>query len=196
MSKEFDMGKYTVFIIQMDQHFLYLPIYFAKHKGFFGYVPDEYEIDFKTSLERTDISAYEELMLRRTNENEIKFAITDPTVVINRPLGVHEPSPVILAAMITNAAFWAVDHRAHEIKHFSDLGSFDKVIAYHPGTTSYGIAARVLREAGKDVSELNIKTVNRGEELLALTYSEHGTVAISPDILEIDALIDRGGNGT
>ncbi|MCH7575220.1 MAG: hypothetical protein IIA59_08860 [Candidatus Marinimicrobia bacterium] len=178
-------------IVQMDKHFLYLPVHYAKKCNFFDYIPREFEItEIITSDKRTDESAYAMLMDTTDRNSEIAFAVCDPTVILDMPPRDKNRSPAILAALITNAAFWAVNHKTHRIDNLKDLGKFDKIIAYPPGTTSYGIANRIYHDSRKKqpVDEF-VEVVDSGRELLKLTDSEKSTVALSPNPLAIDALI-------
>lgn len=179
-------SKEVIEIVQMHQHFLYLPLYYARHCNFFGLLPKRYEIRFRDSLEKTDQSAYAMLMDRSSKDNaNIQFAICDPVTVFNTPIE-DDQSPVILAGLITNAAFWAVDRRTHRVTVLRDLSQFDRIIAFNKGTTSFGIARRIFTDAGKTD---NIKLVEPGQELVALSQSEIGTVALSPDVLAIHDLV-------
>lgn len=189
-------SEHKVAIVTTDKHFLYLPLYYAHHCDYFGYVPPHYSIEIRDSQKRTDVSAYDALLGRVGSDADIVFAVFDPIFVLSQDLGAAEPEPALLAGLITNAAFWAVDHRSHRVRYLHDLGAYDRIIAYKPGTTSYSIAAKVHRSSNK-TTPLNefIESVERGREVLALTDdNRENTLALSPDILAIDALLaqERG----
>lgn len=172
-------------IVVMDYHFLYLPLFYAQHKAFFGYIPENYQIEITRSAEHTDVATFEMLMDTSSAKNaRVDFAVADPSAILSRPT-FADPAPAILAALISNTAFWAVDRKSHTIITPQDLATFQNIIAFHPGTTSYAIAQRIFKSANKTPS---IKSVHPQQELVALQDSKN-TVALSPDILGIDALI-------
>jgi hypothetical protein len=176
-------------IVVMDTHFLYLPLFYAKHKNFFGFLPPNYSVDIVRSSDRTDLSAFSMLMDTTSTKNMgIDFAVCDPACVLDTGYD-SGPSPVVLAELISNTAFWAIDRKSPPTAFLKDLGQFTKIIAFHPGTTSYGIASRISRDGGKDLH--TIKSVYPNEELSALRGSASGTVALSPDILGIDHLLSN-----
>lgn len=175
-----------VTIIQTGHHFLYLPLHYAIEANFFGCVPDVYEIDLWCSPKKTDRDAYLNLKNGRAeNHDYIGFAIADPAELLH-DTDHNINSPVILAGLITNSSFWAVDRRTHSVRVVSDLGEFDHIIAFPEGTTSNGIAKRIYRDAKKNPS---IISVNFGEELTTLTTTQKGTVALTPDLLALDKLL-------
>lgn len=179
-------------IIQMARHFLYLPFYFAASEkiNFFNFLPSRSEIALRTSKLATDSDTYARLMDTGSAINaHVDFAITDPVQILpqyGNSAPVSGSRPVVLAAMITNAAFWAVDRRTHEVAFLRDLAKFDQIIAFKEGTTSYGIAHRIFKDAAKPE---NILKVDSPTELTALTDSNPGTVALSPNLLGIVDLL-------
>lgn len=180
-----DTGRRKIKIVVMDKHFLYLPLYYAKYRNFFGFVPRNYELEIVLSAGHTDESAYQMLMDSGYGKNtEVDFAVADPSVTLNTSNS-FEGTPAILASLITNTAFWAVDRKTHQIVLPKDLADFQKIIAFKPGTTSHSIAQRIFRDASKSPS---IQPVNPSQELIALQKSTN-TVALSPDILGIDHLL-------
>ncbi|MBZ0110371.1 MAG: hypothetical protein K8F52_17105 [Candidatus Scalindua rubra] len=184
--------KTKVQIVEVDEFFLYLPLYFAKDQGFFGFVPDKYEIEIIKSKKKTDNSAYEMLMGTSDDYSDIMFAICDPITVLNKGLKGKFKEPIILASLITNYAFWAVNHQTHKVIMLKDLGKFEKIICYEPGTTSYAVAKRIYHDANvKKPIEDFIVTVQPNSELTRFTEAKPGTVVISPDLLGIDALVGR-----
>lgn len=179
--------KKTMQIVVMDEHFLYLPLYYAYDKNFFGLLPENYELKIIRSADRTDDSAFKMLMDTRSLGNaNVNFAVADPTTTL-RDTSFENSSPAILAALINNTAFWAVDRRTYTIRDPKDLATFKQIIAFKPGTTSHSIAQRIFRDAKKIQS---ILPVNPSQELVALEESTD-TVALSPDILAIDHLLSH-----
>jgi hypothetical protein len=175
----------NVEIVQMGRHFLYLPLYYARHNDFFGYIPSEYNIDIVHAWPPTDQRAYEMLMDTSHAEcSRIAFAICDPTRILDTALNVTA-DPVILAALITNAAFWAIDRRSKKLVYLKDIADFSEIICYGQGTTSYGIARRIFVRAQKTPS---LFPVEPAQEFTALK-NRAGAIAISPDILSADELV-------
>lgn len=182
--------KKTLQIVVMDEHFLYLPLYYAYDKKFFGLVPENYDLKIIRSTDRTDASAFRMLMdTRSAGQSNVGFAVADPTTTL-RDTSFEDRSPAILAALINNTAFWAVDHRTHVIRSPKDLAVFKQIIAFKPGTTSHSIAQRIFRDANKSQS---ILPVNTSQELIALQENTD-TVALSPDILAINHLLSHKEN--
>lgn len=173
-------------IIEMAHHFLYLPVHYAHHAKFFGCVPDRYELSVESTPSKTDRGAYRQLMSgAKSGDDYIGFAVADPAELLHDQDTQLSP-PVVLAGLITNSSFWAVDRRTHKIRFLRDLASFDKIIAFAEGTTSNGIAHRIYRDANKRPS---VRSVEPGKELTLLTSSPKGTMALTPDLLGIDKLL-------
>ena len=172
-------------IVIMDDHFLYLPLFYAQSENFFGHIPEGYNIEITTSSDHTDELTFKMLMDTNSAKNaDINFAVADPTIILSHQAS-YEATPAILAAMISNTAFWAVDRKSHIVIEPQDLAAFQNIIAFHPGTTSYSIARRIFKDAKKPPS---ILPVHPNQELIALLRNTN-TVALSPDILGIDALL-------
>jgi hypothetical protein len=178
----------TTKIVVMDDHFLYLPLFYAKHRDFYGFIPPHYKVDIVKSADKTDISAFKMLMDVSSSRNaDINFAVCDPACVLTA-VGTSPPIPIVLAELISNTAFWAVDRTDRPASFLSELTAFKNIISFKPGTTSYGIASRIVRE-GKGNHAPTIRPVDPGHELVRLRTSERSTVALSPDILGIDHLL-------
>ncbi len=173
-------------IVQMDEHFLYLPLYFAQEQDFFGRIPPDYAVEVVNARPHTDEQAYRHLMDVASNDaRDVLFAICDPAVILT----VDPVSPctaAVLAGLVTNAAFWAIDHKVRKVSLLRDLAEFDKIISYQPGTTSYAIATRIFLDSGRTPQ---IYPVDPKQELQALKKSPQGWTALSPDILEIEHLL-------
>lgn len=183
------MGKndpIQVSIMEMAHHFLYLPLHFAEKANYFNFIPPNYKISIESAPSKTDKEAYN-LLIRGSTPGRpfIGFAVCDPAELILDEED-HLLKPVILAGLITNSSFWAVDRKTHTVRFLTDLALFDNIIAFREGTTSYGIARRIYRDANKPPS---IQSVDPGNELTTLTSSKTGTMALTPDILGIDKLI-------
>ncbi len=180
----------TVHIAQMGQHFLYLPLYYACSKRFFDLVPANYSVRVVTAEEKTDESAFRMLMdddLGR--RKDVLFAVCDPTVILDRGNWLGRV-PQLLGALVTNAAFWAVDRGTLRSELLEDLAEFESVISFRPGTTSHAIATKILHIGrARRLRPIQIRSVDPGEELIELKRSPN-TIALSPDILGVDDLID------
>lgn len=187
------MSRRRIRIVEMGKHFLYLPVYFAEHKNFFGLLPDDVHVEIERCEAGTDEATYAQMMDRSAEFCDDVIAITDPIQILNTPLNSSQ-KPAILATLVTNGAFWAVNHGEQTINGLRDLGLFERVIAFRPGTTSYSIAARIARESGKPTPlDQFIEVVDPGNELLLLTDTQKGknAVALSPDVLRIENMIQN-----
>ncbi len=175
----------TLQILQQERHFLYLPLYYAHHMDYFGYIPAA-KIEIVNSSEHVDEAVYNRLMSPHIHRNDkVAFAVVDPAYALRNPQVGHLTS-AILGGLITNAAFWAVDRSHRRLTHLEELSSYDKIISFKPGSTSYGIAKRIF--GNRTNGDENIIKVDPGRELIALTQNPPGTIALSPDILEITYL--------
>ena len=177
-----------VTIATAGEHFLYLPLYYAADRNFFDLLPPDYRVEVDSESRSDDTAC--DMLLNTSFEDwrQVFFAVCDPTAVLHYIEEHPMARPVVLAGLVTNMAFWAVDRRTHEVRTVADLGAFDTVLAYERGTTSYRIAEHIAREAR---TELKIDVVEMGKEILALPKRPKGTLALSPNILEIDALLAR-----
>jgi len=185
------MTRRSIHILEMSKHFLYLPIYYAHDQGFFGFLPSDIAIVIEPCDGHTDDATYDQMMDSTPRYRDYEMAITDPIQALRTPL-TSMRKPAILATLVTNAAFWAVNHAQHTVQSFRDLGAFDRVIAYAPGTTSHNIALRIGRDSG-NLRQL-IDVVEPGKELLRLTGGTMGrhAVALSPDLLHIEEMTSLG----
>ena len=77
-----------------------------------------------------------------------------------------------LAGLLTNSAFWVVNHKANKGPFLENLSTFDEIISYKKGTTSFGIASRIFHDPTKAAA---IRTVNPKEELNLLVDSSPNT---------------------
>ncbi len=185
------MQRKRIRILQMGKHFLYLPVYFARENNFFGLLPANVHVEIETADKRTDQGTYRQ-MIDNVPTSEYVLAVTDPIRIFDTSLS-SQRKPAVLATLVTNGGFWAINHGSHQINGLRDLGSFERVIAYRPGTTSYNIAARIARDTGKTTLESFIDVVDPGNELLMLMDPLRGrnAVALSPDVLTIEELIEK-----
>jgi ABC-type nitrate/sulfonate/bicarbonate transport system substrate-binding protein len=171
-----------VLVCEMSQHFLYLPFYYAKENDFFGYLPSGYTVEMEGALPKTDVRALKK-MLAKDDEDILRFALCDPSPLLDMQTDEDDP-PAVVAAVITNAAIWAVDKDAEPVTCFDELQKFQKIIAFGKGTTTFGMARRLVGASGYH----RIETVDPGQELDAL-LAVKDAVAFSPEILEAVAAI-------
>src|SRR5690348_14446824 len=102
------MAERSIHILQMGKHFLYLPIYYAHRRAFFGYLPPNVEVVIDEPLaEHTDAAVYDQLMDESLDYRDSVMAIADPTQILRTPLS-SEKLPAVLATIVTNGAFWAI----------------------------------------------------------------------------------------
>src|SRR5687767_2880093 len=113
-----------VHILQMGKHFVYLPLYYAHSRGFFGHLKEPVSIVIDEPLPPyTDTATFDHVMDRSPRHRDFVMCITDPTQAL-QPLSTELHRPAVLATLVTNGSFWAVDHRTRTIKGLRDLGSF------------------------------------------------------------------------
>lgn len=174
----------TVTVEQMDDFFLYLPLHLALSKNCFGFLPNGYRLNLRSSYPPTDRQAFNRLMDPGTG---VWFAVCDPTEVL-RYDNFPDVTPALLATIVTNAAFWAVNRGTQEIRLFRDLAVYREIISYDEGTTSYGIAHRIKTLPNR-THDANLRQVHVGDELTRLKESEVGTVAITPNVLGLEELL-------
>ena len=179
-----------VTILLMNRHFLYLPLYVAQFDHpkssklpFFGKVPPQYSVEVRLAQRqssRTDKGVFAELMDARLGSSSIMFAVCDPTVLLARP----DKNARMAASLITSSAFWAVNHDAKDVRLVSDLSSFNQILCYERGTTSNLIARRIAK-GSKD----KLRVVQSTDEIQQLDKLGEGTLAISPELLNIANLV-------
>ncbi len=168
-------------IIQTAQGFLYLPLYYARRRRFFGHVPPNYEIRIVHSRYGSDVSAFSQMMDGSRGSTDVLFSVCDPAELLMGDAIEHLEAR-LLCGLVRNAAFWAVDRGRQTIEHHTHLARYPEIITFHEGTTGYYIADKIRRDA--QVPQLKIRTVNPEMELSALANSQDA-VAITPDILGI-----------
>jgi hypothetical protein len=161
----------------MANHFLYLPLYYAHSKGFFGYIdPATHDVEIILASPRSDAGALAMLLSDQPGEQEVHFAVCDAMLIYQRPE--EDRARIgVLANLITNAAIWAIDKEAPPATSLGELARFERVICYEEGTTTYGIARRIV--AG-DTDR--IVKVAPGQEFIALARYQN-SIALSPDII-------------
>lgn len=185
------MERKHIHILQMGKHFLYLPLYYARARNFFGFLPPDVSVEIDLSDPQTDQGAFQQMMDESPRNRDKVMAICDPVQILKcDPKAKNQP--VLLAAVVTNGAFWAVNHGTRDISALRQLGEFKHILAFKPGTTSYTVASRIAQQAGRtnDMGSF-IQVVDPGNELLRLNdpTTPENVVALSPDLLMIEELI-------
>jgi len=97
--------------------------------------------------------------------------------------------PIVLAGLVVRGAFWAVNTHSPEVTEFDQLAQFGHIVAFPQGTTSYGIAQRIVRAARPGAVPV-IESVRPMQELTKLedlVRDNKSAVALSPDVLRIEA---------
>lgn len=182
------MNMKQVRIVQMSRHFLYFPLYHAlRSDNYYGYLPPGYDVDIprQPAGGRTDEMAMRALLER----DECDIVVCDPTQILNTSIK-RRQQPAVLASLVVNTAFWAINHNANTIELFTDLGVYDGIIAYQKGTTSYGIAEKIFNIKKRSLSQDEfIQQVDKDNVLTRLQNSDSTIGAISPEILDITNLI-------
>lgn len=178
------MTTHNVTIIEMEHHFLYLPVYFARDRGFFNQIPPGYQTKIVQAPAETDADAY-----RRLCNGEADLAICDPCAIIYaRKEGF---TPAVLAGLVARGAFWAVNTKSPEITELDELAQFEHIVAFHPGTTSHGIASRIIRSArGRAPIIESVRPFQEFTALEDLTNDNKSAVALSPDVLRLEKSLE------
>ncbi len=174
------MKTVPVTIMEMEHHFLYLPLYFARAQSFFGQIPAEYETSIVQAPGGTDADAYQ-----RLSRGEAQMAVCDPCAIIYASQ--QGFVPVVLAGLIVRGAFWAVDTKSPEVTELDELAQFQHIIAFFPGSTSHGIASRILRSAkGTPPIIESVRPLQEFTKLEDLVREKRSAVALTPDVLRIE----------
>src|SRR6185295_18906194 len=103
-----------VTIIEMEHHFLYLPVYFARDRAFFEQIPEEYTTKIVQASGATDADTF-----RRLSRGEADIAICDPCAMIYA--AERGFVPAVLAGLISRGAFWAVDTKSADVNELHEL---------------------------------------------------------------------------
>ena len=175
-------------LVTAGVHFLYLPVYYAAYRNFFGLIPEGYSLEIDTQKSRSDRTAYKMLTNRDFEAySDVAFAVCDPTMLIDVPTA-RNVNPIVACALVSNIAFWAIDHESPSVRSISDLKHFKKIISFEAGTTGHRIAQHIRRVAN---DKIQIETVQMGSEILALQSRPSGTLALSPNLLELDEIVSN-----
>src|SRR5208337_3338049 len=193
-------------IVTMDQHFLYLPLYYAESKKWFGHIPEEYRLGIKIDPYHSDKGAVDALLDHSSENKDVLFAICDPAAAMVTGAATEDQKLVFLASLITNASFWAIDTKAITVESLADLYQYDKIISFDQGSTSFAIARQACRAACQGrmeddaINQIIIKKIMKvtaNQELAELDKhvklanqrtSEGNWVALSPDLLGFEKL--------
>lgn len=179
----------------MEKYFLYLPVYYAIYKDFYGFTKDPsnnytlLQAEKPDNAVKTDKAVFECLVKRSSEEPESAvFAIGDPRSIALKPN--WSTSPVrLIGALITGSPFWAIDHGKCETLTINDLCKFDTIVSYTPGTTSYDLVCSVLRDNGISLSKIDPVPANTEiPKFLEPTPpggNNNQTITITPDIIGI-----------
>jgi ABC-type nitrate/sulfonate/bicarbonate transport system substrate-binding protein len=175
---------HEVTIIEMEHHFLYLPVYFARDKAFFDQIPAEYTTRIVQATGGTDSDTF-----RRLSTGEADIAICDPCAMLYAAQSGFVPA--VLAGLIGRGAFWAVDTKSAEITELNELAQFQHIVTFHPGTTAHGIASRILRSA-KGIQPVieSVRPLQEFSRLEDLLNAQKSAIALSPDVLRIEKFVD------
>lgn len=174
----------NVRIVLMERHFLYLPMLLAAKKNFYSAIPAGYRVALDVTANSTDDDAINMLMDRSARNSDVWFAVCDPAAALK--FAEADPKPAVLAALVTNTAFWAVNHDANPARNVAGLNAFDRLVCFAKGTTSFAIANAILKMAPGNKPSLYV--VKPKQELVTLVDRGDKTLVLSPDILGIEAL--------
>jgi len=178
------MQEVQVTILEMEHHFLYLPLYFAKAQDFFGYVPGQYRTTIVQAAGGTDADAY-----RRFAQGEAQLVVCDPCALIYAAQATFRPQ--VLAGLVIRGAFWAVNGKSPDISELDELAQYERIIAFYPGTTSHGIAKRIVRSAKANAPVIEaVRPLQELTRLEDLVNDKKNAVALSPDILRIERSLE------
>jgi hypothetical protein len=173
-----------VTIIEMEHHFLYLPVYFARDRAFFEQIPEEYTTKIVQASGATDADTF-----RRLSRGEADIAICDPCAMIYA--AERGFVPAVLAGLISRGAFWAVDTKSADVNELHELAQFQHIVTFYPGTTAHGIASRILRLAkGPQPVIESVRPLQEFSRLEDLLNAQKSAVALSPDVLRIEKFVD------
>jgi hypothetical protein len=174
-----------------DTHFLYLPVLFAEEHSFFGLLPDDCTISFQRVRPMNDEEVYRRVTVDEGNDGPAGlFGLCDPTELY-LDKAVQRSRPCVLASIVTNAAFWAVDRGNGTSEVLGDLRSYDTILSYASGSTAYSMAEQICRATGREPDKC-IREV--ADTLTELPRTARGSaIALSPELLEIEVMTSRPG---
>ncbi|MDR0868833.1 MAG: hypothetical protein LBP75_10250 [Planctomycetota bacterium] len=211
-----------IVILTSQYHELYLPLYYATWIGelsWFHWFRQRVNLLLKrVDIQIRDISefshdcgedldaaVYEVMMNNGGSENidgqDIYLTITDPTQIFKAKL-TEKHLPAVLATIVTNGGFWAVepykkdippdttdDKAVNNVKTNMDtiVENYNYILAYAEGTTSYRVA-QVIKEYGKSIKAIEIKKLNEDKKTHKIEFDDtdiQQTIAVSPNILSI-----------
>src|SRR5882672_11063297 len=155
----------TLKISVMDTSvFLYMPVFYAAGRDFFGFIEGPINCIPQSAFPRTDVATVRALTEKGPNGEYIAdFVVCDPIALLDAP---QFPQLCLLAAVVANGAFWAVNHSTHKVQTLADLAQFTEIIAFQKGSTSHRIASQAFEYAGQAP---RIRETHPGDELVLLT---------------------------
>lgn len=186
------MEELEVEVAQMGAHFIYLPIYYAIHKKFFGYLDAprcKYTIaqQLRKVDPETDEAVFNALMNDRAEQYQnVLFAIGDPRSLAFKR-NITDLNAVLLGALVTGTAFWAIDHGRKSTIEVNDLARFKKIVSFKQGSTSYDLAASIAGKANPNTQILQVDPDQEFQVLLDPGYED--VVVLSPNMIRIVDLL-------
>ncbi|GHS95035.1 hypothetical protein FACS1894139_02330 [Planctomycetales bacterium] len=190
--------KKEIIILESHRHILYLPLHWAVVKNeCYGLLPKQCTVKMHSIQNYGDDDIYKRMMIG----TEGQIVITDPAIIFTttfpdkKSWGGSKPvAPVVLAAVVTDSAFWLVNNKSNEGEdgnkqnegkispHLTEVAkNFTVVISSEPGSTSNRIAEKIRSRA----SSIKVEPVPQGKEIRSMKIHGDKAIALTPNILEI-----------
>jgi hypothetical protein len=183
--------KKKVFVLQMVDTFLYLPLYYAIDHNFFGFLDNDkfiYEVQTKMAWGQTDRNVFDMLTQRiASSSSDIYFAIGDPRSLADKRQDPKSLNIALIGALITGTAFWAVNHGQKTTSTVIDLCKFKDIVSFEEGSTSYDLAKSIVCDAEDQAPQ--IIQVKPQQEFAKLKTGGPDQVILTPNVIAVSEFL-------
>jgi hypothetical protein len=180
-----------VYVLQMVDTFLYLPLYYAIDHNFFGFLDNDkfiYEVQTKMAWGQTDRNVFDMLTQRiASSSSEIYFAIGDPRSLADKRQDPKSLNIALIGALITGTAFWAVNHGQGTTSTVTDLCKFKGIVSFEEGSTSYDLAKSIVCDAEDQAPQ--IIQVKPEQEFAKLRSGGPDQVILTPNVIAVSEFL-------
>ena len=180
-----------VYVLQMVDTFLYLPLYYAIDHNFFGFLDNDkfiYEVQTKKAWGQTDRNVFDMLTQRvASSSSDIFFAVGDPRSLADERHDPRSSNVALIGALITGTAFWAVNHGQGTTSTVSDLCKFKGIVSFEEGSTSYDLAKSIVCDAEDQAPQ--IIQVKPEQEFAKLKSGGPDQVILTPNVIAVSEFL-------
>jgi len=143
-----------------------------------------------------DQAAYSQLMSISDTNKDVDFCVCDPMVINLKDYNSENKKPIILAQILKNVPFWAVDHNENCFNDLKDFSSFNQIFSYKEPNTGYYLAKYIHSLCSKTnaINPVKLRDDKGIDEELDFYLTSKSSVVIEADILKIKKYINSTEN--